>query len=168
MPGGRIPIGVAATAAVTAVSAVAAYLLYARRRASGSKQASLDKRILRSAYSPSPYTIEHVSLNFILNEEETIVESTLKIACNTEKAGVPLHLDGEELTLRSISLDGKSLREAEDYVLGADEGLTLLNPPARTFELKTVVAIKPQENTQLSGLYKSSGNYCTQCEAIGL
>ena len=29
------------------------------------------------------------------------------------------------------------------------------------------MAIKPQENLQLSGLYKSSGNYVTQCEAEG-
>ena len=30
-----------------------------------------------------------------------------------------------------------------------------------------MVAIKPQDNTQLSGLYKSSGMYVTQCEAEG-
>lgn len=29
------------------------------------------------------------------------------------------------------------------------------------------VDIKPQENTSLEGLYKSSGNFCTQCEAEG-
>ncbi len=30
-----------------------------------------------------------------------------------------------------------------------------------------VTAIKPQANSDLEGLYKSSGNYCTQCEAEG-
>jgi len=30
-----------------------------------------------------------------------------------------------------------------------------------------VTAIKPQENSDLEGLYKSGGNYCTQCEAEG-
>jgi aminopeptidase N len=31
----------------------------------------------------------------------------------------------------------------------------------------TKVKIVPEENTQLSGLYKSGGMYCTQCEAMG-
>ena len=57
--------------------------------------------------------------------------------------------------------------QGRDYVLGAEEGLTVLAPPKTPFELSTVVAVKPQENTQLSGLYKTSGNYCTQCEAVG-
>jgi len=33
--------------------------------------------------------------------------------------------------------------------------------------LETVVEIKPQENSLLEGLYKSGGNFCTQCEAEG-
>ena len=37
----------------------------------------------------------------------------------------------------------------------------------KRFTLKTTVAIKPQENLALSGLYKSSGAFCTQCEAEG-
>ena len=57
--------------------------------------------------------------------------------------------------------------QGRDYVLGAEEGLTVLAPPSTSFKLSIVVAVKPQDNTQLSGLYKTSGNYCTQCEAIG-
>ncbi|MHC4894489.1 MAG: aminopeptidase N, partial [Planctomycetota bacterium] len=33
--------------------------------------------------------------------------------------------------------------------------------------LETVVEIDPVDNLQLSGLYQSSGNFCTQCEAEG-
>ena len=59
------------------------------------------------------------------------------------------------------------LVEAEDYTL-TQETLTLLRPPAgASFTLRTTVAIKPHENLQLSGLYKSSGNFVTQCEAEG-
>lgn len=48
-----------------------------------------------------------------------------------------------------------------------DKTLTLLAPPAGAYELEIVTAIKPQENTDLEGLYKSSGNYCTQVGAGG-
>jgi len=79
-----------------------------------------------------------------------------------------MELDGEDLDLRAIDIDGTALAAGEGYALGAKEGLTLLSPPAGDkFTLTTTVAIKPQENTQLSGLYKSSGNYVTQCEAEG-
>ena len=77
----------------------------------------------------------------------------------------PLSLDGEQLELVSISIDGQVL--ASDTYLCTDEGLTLLHPPSSSFELTTVVRIKPQNNTELSGLYKSSGNFCSQCEAEG-
>ena len=43
-----------------------------------------------------------------------------------------------------------------------DKSLTLLSPPAGPFELEVVTALKPQDNSLLEGLYKSSGNYCTQ------
>eukprot|EP00966_Prymnesium_polylepis_P279691 6461726-Prymnesium_polylepis.1 len=61
-----------------------------------------------------------------------------------------MFLDGEDLALRSIELDGAPLVEDVDYKLSGD-GLTLLAPPLAPFTLSTRVAIKPQENTQLSG-----------------
>ncbi|MGZ5278990.1 MAG: aminopeptidase N, partial [Pseudobdellovibrionaceae bacterium] len=39
--------------------------------------------------------------------------------------------------------------------------------PPNAFELKIETELKPQENTSLEGLYKSSGVFCTQCEAQG-
>ena len=155
----------AATAAVSAVAAAAAYWIY-RRRSRSKPDGNL---VLRSAYQPSQYQIETVGLNFILTEEEAVVESMLKftyVGGATSKPP-PLYLDGEELKLRFIAMNGVILVEGRDYVLGAEEGLTLLAPPATGFRLEMKVAIKPQDNTQLSGLYKTSGNYCTQCEAVG-
>ena len=35
------------------------------------------------------------------------------------------------------------------------------------YVIKTLVEIDPAKNTALEGLYLSSGNYCTQCEAEG-
>lgn len=63
----------------------------------------------------------------------------------------------------SVSVDGAKL-PAGGYSVD-DKTLTLTAPPAGAFVLEIVTGIKPQENTKLEGLYKSSGNYCTQCEA---
>ena len=149
----------AVVAAAGAVAA-AAYLYHLR-----SKKKSGDTLVLRSAYKPSPYQVESIDLNFILTEEEAVTESKIKFVGSG--VSTPLYLDGEDLELRSIAMDGVALRLGKDYVLGAEEGLTLLKPPGAGFVLTVTVATKPQDNLQLSGLYKTSGNYCTQCEAIG-
>ena len=124
----------------------------------------------RKDYAPPPYRIDSLSLNFDIYEEETLVTSTLSILPHTEAAAAspPMELDGEELELKSIEINGAALSEGTDYLLTSD-GLSLLSPPASAdgFELKTVVSIAPHKNTQLSGLYKSSGMYVTQCEAEG-
>ena len=73
-------------------------------------------------------------------------------------------LDGEGLELASITLDGTPL--AEDAYALTDTSLTVLAPPER-FTLETEAVIHPETNTALEGLYKSSGNFCTQCEAEG-
>lgn len=138
--------------AVAAVAAAAAaYYLYRRYRSRSSAKPDDATPVLRSAYQPSPFAIETVNLNFILTEEEAVVESVLKFAYEGAAATPPppLYLDGEELTLRSISMDGKKLIEGRDYVLGTEEGLTVLAPPARGFELAITVANKPQDNTQV-------------------
>ena len=152
-------------AAAAVAAAAAAYLVYRRYRARNAADAKL---VLRSAYQKYPYKVESVKLNFVLTEEEAVVESVVKYVYEgAASTPAPLYLDGEELTLRSIAMNGKPLVLGTDYVLGTEEGLTVLAPPASAFELKIVVATKPQDNTQLSGLYKTSGNYCTQCEAVG-
>ncbi|MFT5041672.1 MAG: aminopeptidase N [Hyphomicrobiaceae bacterium] len=77
---------------------------------------------------------------------------------------IPLELDGRELKLVSVTLDGVDLgpNEYELY----DEGLRIPDVPL-IFHLKTVVRIHPSTNTSLEGLYVSSGNFCTQCEPQG-
>ena len=150
---------IAVVAAAGAAVAAAAYYYYKKKKSGG------ETIVLRSAYKPFPYEIESVDLNFILTEEEALTESKIKFVGSG--VSTPVYLDGEDLDLRSIAMDGKALVRGKDYVLGAEEGLTLLKPPGAGFMLNVVVATKPQDNLQLSGLYKTSGNYCTQCEAIG-
>jgi aminopeptidase N len=113
----------------------------------------------RKDYSAPPYVIDAVHLDFHIAEEETLVKATLDIHRGAGVDGASLELDGDAdaVELRQITLNGSVLTEELDYTL-SKETLTLLRPPAgETFKLHTTVAIRPQDNLQLSGLYKSSG-----------
>ena len=82
-------------------------------------------------------------------------------------ADAALILDAEELDLASVSVDGDVL-PADGFVFDKDQDLlSIMGPLPAEFKLECDVCIKPHLNTQLSGLYKSSGVYCTQCEAEG-
>ncbi|MFA5951313.1 MAG: aminopeptidase N [Hyphomicrobium sp.] len=118
-------------------------------------------------YRPPAYFITHVDLDFSLHSEQTLVRAKLSVRLNGEaaKAGAPLVLDGEQLELREILIDGKAL-QSKDYRL-ADTQLTILKPPAKPFTVETTTVINPQANKALQGLYRSRGVYCTQCEAEG-
>ncbi len=116
-------------------------------------------------YRPADFIIHSVHLYVDLHEEDTIVKTILKMQrSSTAHADSPLVLDGEELTLRHIMIDGQHVL-ADRYQID-DNSLTVFNVPD-AFILETEVVIQPQKNTQLSGLYKSRSNFCTQCEAHG-
>ena len=116
-------------------------------------------------YTPPHYWIETVDLVFELGEEYSLVTSTLKCVCNSAyRTGQPLVLQGEQLELVSVKLDGETLGKSA-YVV-TDKDLTIADAPER-LKLEIVTRIQPQNNTSLEGLYQSSGNFCTQCEAEG-
>lgn len=114
-------------------------------------------------YTPPAFHIEHVTLRFHLEEHETNVHSTLYIRRCATSVG-PLVLDGHDLELVSVQLDGQSLRN-DHYALGPDTLTIHAAPQAFTLDVHT--RLRPHANTSLMGLYKSGGNYCTQCEAEG-
>ncbi len=127
--------------------------------------AATPKTIYLKDYQAPHYLVETIDLIFDLHEDFTTVKAQLQIRANGHDGKtLPLILDGQELELSSIALDGHAL-EKTDYQLDK-EHLTIPAPGA-SFELATEVRIKPQLNTSLMGLYKSSGNFCTQCEAEG-
>ena len=115
-------------------------------------------------YTPPDFLIDQVYLEFELGEDETIVTSHMKIRRNPDSSGShsALDLHGEELDLQYIELDGKCLNT--DQYSCTDESLLIANVPQQ-FSLTIQTLITPQTNTSLEGLYKSSGNFCTQCEA---
>src|SRR6185295_6745635 len=72
-----------------------------------------------------------------------------------------LVLDGDELELVSVAVNGKPAR----HELTA-ESLTVHDVPD-AFTLETVTRIVPQRNTKLEGLYATRNGFVTQCEAQG-
>ena len=118
-------------------------------------------------YRPPAFLIDTVDLVFDLGANDTRVRSRLGIRRNPEAAehGTPLHLDGEELELLSLALDGEMLG-ANRYQLPTEGGLILADVPD-AFTLDVGTRIAPEANTALSGLYMSGGNFCTQCEPEG-
>ncbi|SHO66253.1 aminopeptidase N [Pseudoxanthobacter soli DSM 19599] len=117
-------------------------------------------------YQPTLYAIETVDLDFLLSPHATLVTARLAIVPRDgTDAGAPLVLDGDGLTLVSVSLDGRPL--AAEAFTATPDGLTVATPPARPFTLEIVTEIDPEANLALSGLYRSRGTYCTQCEAEG-
>ena len=117
-------------------------------------------------YRPPDWLVETVDLDVKLHATRTPVRATLKLKPNPAAgAPAPLVLDGDGLSLVSLKIDGEALA-AEHYVATPD-GLTIAQPPHRPFTLEIETLVDPSANTQLSGLYRSSGTYCTQCEAEG-
>ncbi|MCK5916978.1 MAG: aminopeptidase N [Cocleimonas sp.] len=116
-------------------------------------------------YTVPTYQVKSIDLIFDLDEAFSLVTSIVRYQYNSaSKAEKLLQLDGEELELESIKLDGKLLAESA-YTLD-DKSLTIDDTP-EVFTLEVVTRVYPQKNTALDGLYKSSGNFCTQCEAQG-
>ena len=117
-------------------------------------------------YTPPDFLIDQVYLEFELGKDKTIVTSHMQIRYNPDSGGPhsTLDLHGEELDLQYIELDGKRLNT--DQYSCTDESLLIANVP-KQFSLTIQTLITPQTNTSLEGLYKSSGNFCTQCEAQG-
>jgi aminopeptidase N len=116
-------------------------------------------------YRPPGWLVETVSLDVSLHPTHTKVRATLRLKPNAHTTPAPLLLDGDGLNLVSLKLDGAVLSSA-DYMATPDN-LTIAQPPNRPFTIEIETLVDPTANTQLSGLYRSSGTYCTQCEAEG-
>ncbi len=115
----------------------------------------------RQDYQAPLYWIDTIDLDFQLQEPQTRVTAITRIRRNGEH-NAPLVLDGEQLTLESIAIDGIP---CEHYEQG-ESSLTIFNLPAECV-LTIVTLLDPAANTALEGLYKSGDAYCTQCEAEG-
>ena len=118
-------------------------------------------------YQPPHFVIEETHLRFDLFEDYAQVDSRLVMRRNRqqhENYEGPLVLVGKQLELLAITIDGSRLSD-DEYVLEG-EFLTI-HKVSDSFELEISTRNEPQNNTELEGLYKSGGMFCTQCEAEG-
>ncbi|MCG2581067.1 MAG: aminopeptidase N [Marinobacter sp.] len=127
---------------------------------------SQPKTIYLKDYRVPDFLVDHVDLRFELYEDGARVHSALSLRRNPESFDNQgaLELDGDSLKLESVALDGAVLEVGQYEDLG--DKLVVADVPD-AFELTVVTWIEPQNNTRLEGLYKSSGMFCTQCEAEG-
>ncbi|QHQ34106.1 aminopeptidase N [Algicella marina] len=118
-----------------------------------------------SDYQAPAFLVRHVDLKFCLHPTATRVFSRLECVPNTGKSA--FLLNGEELQLISVEIDGKPL--ADDALILTETTLEIAADalPDGDFTLCCETEINPEGNTSLDGLYMSKGMYCTQCEAEG-
>ncbi|MBI1302162.1 MAG: aminopeptidase N [Alphaproteobacteria bacterium] len=120
------------------------------------------KTIYLKDYSPYPFSIRDLHLNFDIQDGHTIVTQTAKYKKENPAADT-LFLNGEGIELHEVLIDDVLI---EDYQK-TDVAMRLDVSDKEEFELKILTKIYPENNTRLEGLYKSGGTYCTQCEAEG-
>src|SRR5947209_2796892 len=116
-------------------------------------------------YRPPDWLVETVELDVSLHSTATKVRATLKMSPNPDTPPAPIVLDGDGLRMTSLKLDGQAMRP--DGYVATPDSLTIPQPPAGACYLQIETLLDPSANTQLMGLYRSSGTYCTQCEAEG-
>lgn len=120
-----------------------------------------DNTIYLKDYQPPVFSVETVRLNFDLYDDHALVENHMTLKrCHLGA----LHLHGDELELVDIKMNNIPLPEGAYFRQGDD--LIIPDCPD-AFSLTIITRIRPQENTRLSGLYRSNHLFCTQCEAEG-
>lgn len=138
-------------------------------------------------YQAPAFFIRETILSFDLHEDHAKVHSRLKFERNSNLSDKTLLLDGENLQLKSVKLNGEACRESATPIplserqsagvlaagtfrlltgrSGEVEKLEVGIGDLSHFTLETDVINEPQKNLACEGLYRSSGMFCTQCEA---
>ncbi|MDF1481608.1 aminopeptidase N [Extensimonas sp. H3M7-6] len=118
----------------------------------------------REDYAPPPFWIDSVDLSFDLDPAKTRVLNRMRVRRNPDVPAQPLRLDGEELNLARVLVNG----QGTSFKMDAGQ-LVLENLPAGSepVELEIFTTCAPAKNTRLMGLYVSEGTFFTQCEAEG-
>src|SRR5690348_10587024 len=117
-------------------------------------------------YAPTPYRVDKVELDVHIAPDVSRVRALLTVSPRKgTPPGAALVLDGDELKLVSIAVDGLPLPLTAYEVTATT--LTLAEPPSRPFVLETEVVLEPEKNLKLMGFYRSGGTWCTQCEPEG-
>ncbi len=120
-----------------------------------------------SDYKVLDYLIKHVDLEIDLSKKPAQSKALLTVQPNPKLKSHSIHLelDGENMILESISLDGKRLSQ-EEYEITKDSLIIKTVPQDRTFTLATTTRLG--ENTDLFGLYETEGTILIKAETEGL
>ena len=120
--------------------------------------------IYRSEYTAPAYWIDTVDLSFDLDPAKTRVLNHMRVRRNPDVPAQPLRLDGEELNLARVLVNG----QGTSFKMEGQQ-LVLENLPEGqdAFDLEIFTTCIPAKNTKLMGLYVSNDSFFTQCEAEG-
>jgi len=120
--------------------------------------------VLREAYSAPAFWIDTVDLCFDLDPAKTRVLNKMTLRRNPDVPAQALRLDGEELNLARVLVNGAGT----SFKMDGDK-LVLENLPEgpEPFALEIFTTCTPVKNTKLMGLYVSNDSFFTQCEAEG-
>jgi len=129
--------------------------------------------VFRTQYKPLRWIVTSVELDFELYDGYTIVHSALTVDTNPQCNGdndtnEGLIFNGDEtcVQLQTLSINNIDLSpDSYEFI----PGKLIIDASKLTSDavVRMTVRIVPEENTQLSGLYRSGSIYCTQCEAEG-
>ena len=117
-------------------------------------------------YRPPEFLVDEIALTFKLSEDKTIVHARYRCRNNPALSGDgrTLQLQGEQIQLMDLSIDNEPV--ADEHLTVDDKSLSISEVPEK-FVIDITTRINPEDNSSLSGLYLSSGMFCTQCEAEG-
>jgi aminopeptidase N len=121
------------------------------------------KIIKLSEYTPPDYLVETIDLIIHLEDTKTLVQSKMKMKKNSLD-NTPLILNGEELTLNSVKVNGESITE---YIYSTESHTLTIPRLPQSFTLEIENEMNPEANKTLDGLYKSGSIFCTQNEPEG-
>jgi aminopeptidase N len=120
--------------------------------------------IYRADYQAPAFWIDTVQLWFDLDPAKTRVLNKMKLRRNPDVVPQSLRLDGEELNLARVLVNGQGtsfkLENGQLVLEHLPEGY-------EPFELEIFTTCAPARNTKLMGLYVSNESFFTQCEAEG-
>jgi aminopeptidase N len=92
------------------------------------------------------------------------VLNKMRLRRNPDVVAQPLRLDGEDLNLARVLVNGAGTSFKMD---GNQLVLENLSEGPEPFDLEIFTTCNPEKNTQLMGLYVSNNSFFTQCEAEG-
>jgi aminopeptidase N len=120
--------------------------------------------VKREDYTAPAFWIDTVELTFDLDPAKTRVLNKMRLRRNPDVAAQALRLDGEELNLARVLVNG----QGTSFKMDGNQ-LVLENLPEgpEPFDMEIFTTCTPAKNTKLMGLYVSNDSFFTQCEAEG-